>query len=71
MTVPLLDTNILLRHLLGDNSQQSPKATAYLQRIEQGALRVRTADTVIVETVFTLQRSYQQPKAKIREILLP
>jgi predicted nucleic acid-binding protein len=71
MSLPFLDTNILLRHLLGDDPEQSPRATAYLQRIEQGQLRVRTADTVIFETVFTLQRTYHQPKAKIREALLP
>src|SRR5687768_5695266 len=71
MSLPFLDTNILLRHLLGDDPEQSPRATAYLQRIEQGQQRVRTADTVIFETVFTLQRSYHQPKARIREALLP
>jgi hypothetical protein len=56
---------------VGDDPEQSPRATAYLQRIEQGQLRVRIADTVIFETVFTLQRSYHQPKSKIREALLP
>lgn len=71
MAISFLDTNILLRHLLQDHPEQSPRATAYLARIERGELKVRTADTVIFETVFTLQRHYRQPKAKIRDALLP
>lgn len=71
MAVPFLDTNILLRHLLQDVADQSARSTAYLQRIERGELRVHTADTVIFETVFTLQRTYKVAKADIAAILLP
>lgn len=71
MALLFLDTNILLRHLLQDHPEQSPKATACLARIERGELRARTADTVVFEVVFTLQRHYRQSKAKIREVLLP
>src|SRR5437763_2029595 len=71
MARPFLDANVLLRHLLQDQPQQSPRATAYLERIERGELEVRTADVVIFETVFTLQRQYRHPKAMIRDVLLP
>jgi|SRR3990172_6152596 len=71
MTISFLDTNVILRHLLGDHPEQSPRATACFQRIEHGELRVRTADTVIFEVVFTLQRFCQVPKAKIRDAVLP
>ncbi len=70
-SLPFLDTNVLLRHLRADNAEHSPRATAYLERIEREELKVRTADTVIFETVFTLERSYRQPKAAIRDALLP
>jgi predicted nucleic acid-binding protein len=69
--LPFLDTNVFLRHLLADNPEQSPRATAYLARIEQGQVRVRTTDTVVFEAVFTLERRYGQPKAAIRDNLLP
>lgn len=69
--LPFLDTNMLLRHLRQDDPEQSPKATAVLARIEQGDLVVRTADTVIFETVFSLQRGYQQPRSLIAAALLP
>ncbi|MER3458809.1 MAG: PIN domain nuclease [Chloroflexota bacterium] len=71
MATSFLDTNILLRHLLQDHPEQSPKATAYLARIERGEFKARIADTVVFEAVFTLQRHYHQPKAKIRDALLP
>jgi predicted nucleic acid-binding protein len=68
---PLLDTNVLLRHLTQDHPEQSERASAYLARVEQGEFRVRLADTVIFETVFTLQRFYGQPRSAIRDALLP
>ena len=71
MTLPFLDTNIFLRHLLHDDPTQSPKASAFLKRIEEGVVKVRTADTVIFETVFTLQKTYRQPKTAIRDSFLP
>ena len=71
MALPFLDTNILLRHLLQDVPNQSARCTAYLTRIERGELKVRTADTAIFETVFTLQRTYHIPRADIAASLLP
>jgi predicted nucleic acid-binding protein len=71
MALPFLDTNVLLRHLLQDHPQQSPRSTAYLARVERGEIKVRTADTVVFETVFTLQRQYGVPKEDIRDNLLP
>jgi uncharacterized protein len=69
--IPFLDTNIFLRHLRQDHSDFSPRATAYLARVERGELKVRTADTVIFETVYTLQRSYRELKSDIRSAFLP
>ncbi len=71
MAEPFLDSNVFLRHLLQDHAEFSPRATAYLARIERGELRARTADTVVFEVVFTLQRSYRQPKMTVRDAVLP
>jgi uncharacterized protein len=71
MTLSFLDTNIFLRHLLQDDPDHSPRASAFLKRIEAGEVKVRTSDTVIFETVFTLQKVYRRPKAAIRDTLLP
>jgi predicted nucleic acid-binding protein len=67
----LVDTNIFLRLLRQDHPDHSPRASAFLARIEAGVERARTADTVVFETVFTLERTYRQPRAEIRRLLLP
>jgi predicted nucleic acid-binding protein len=71
MALSFLDTNVLLRHLLQDVPGQSGRASAYILKIERGIHKVRLTDTVIFETVFTLQRSYHIPKAAIAAALLP
>ena len=69
--LPFVDTNIFVRHFRQDHADHSPRATAFLTRIESGQERARTAETVVFETVFTLERTYRQPRAHIRRILLP
>ncbi len=71
MSAPFIDTNIFLRHLLQDHPEHSQRSTRFLQRIEDGELKGHTADTVIFEAVFTLQRFYKQPRSLIRDALLP
>jgi len=69
--LPFLDTNVLLRHLLQDHANFSPRATAYLSRIEEGQARVRIAETVVVETVFTLEKHYGFGKQAIHDKVRP
>jgi len=71
MATVFLDTNVLLRHLLQDDPEQSMKASAFLERLEHGELKARIADTVVFETVFNLQRRHGVTKAAIRDELLP
>src|SRR5262245_18523996 len=66
-----LDTNVLLRHLTGDDAQKANRAMALLHRVEEGDERVATSQMVIFEVVFTLQTSYRLSKPRIRELLLP
>src|SRR2546423_342418 len=70
MTLPFLDTNILVRHFTQDNPVQSPCATAYLRRIEDGDMRVRTEPTVIFETVYLLEKLYNIPRTVVRDGIL-
>jgi predicted nucleic-acid-binding protein len=66
-----LDTNIFLRHLLGDDPAQSPRATAYFQAIDQGLRKVRISDIGVFEVVFTLERGYRRSKTEIQSAVLP
>jgi predicted nucleic acid-binding protein len=71
MAPPFLDTNVLVRHFTQDHADHSPRASQFLRQFAQAKQRVRTADTVIVETVFLLEKQYRQPKATIRANVLP
>lgn len=73
MTPPdaFLDTNVLLRHILADHPEHSPRATALIETIERGTRAVRITDTVIFEAVFTLERFYRVPRTTIRDALQP
>lgn len=71
MALPFLDTNVFVRHLTQDNTDHSPRASELLLRIAQGTQQVRTADTVVFETVFLLEKQYRHPKATIRANVLP
>lgn len=70
MTLPFLDTNVLVRHFTQDSPNQSPRATAYLQQIEDGDVRVRTEPTAIFETVYLLEKQYNIPRTVVRDGIL-
>jgi uncharacterized protein len=67
----LLDTNVLLRHILHDHADHSPRATALMGAVEHGDLRVRITETIVFEAVFTLEKFYKVPRTEIRDNLLP
>ena len=69
--LPFLDTNLFLRHLTQDDAVLSRRATALFRRVAAGAETLETADTVVFETVFTLQRFYQLSRSDIRDGVLP
>ena len=69
MALPLLDTNVVLRHLLQDHPDHSPRATGLFDRIGAGELTVHLSSTVLTETVFTLERGYKLGKPAIRDAL--
>ncbi len=70
MSVCFLDTNILLRYLVGDNQEMAKQALNLLTRIERGEEKVITSSLVIFETVFTLQSFYKVPRQDIKEQVL-
>jgi len=71
MSKQFLDTNIFLRHLLGDVPTQAERATAHFKAIEQGAVRSHISDIVVFEVVFTLERGYHRSKTEIQAAVLP
>jgi predicted nucleic acid-binding protein len=66
----LLDTNPILRPVLDDHADHSPRSHALFARIEAGEERLELTDTVLFEAAFTLERFYKVPRATIRTVLL-
>ena len=68
-----LDTNILLRHLTGDDETKARASFELLLRVERGEEVVVTSDLVIAETVFNLQspRQYDLSRERIRQLVEP
>lgn len=66
-TSPFLDTNILLRHLLQDQTDHSSRATALLRKVARGEMVVYTSETVFFEAVYVLHKQFGIAKHQIAE----
>ncbi len=67
--VYLVDTNVVLRYLLGDHAEFSPKAEAFMFDVSQGVKKVEILDVVIVECIYVMEKYYEIPKTEIVEKL--
>ena len=65
----LIDTNIILRYLMGDVPAQTAKASALMERLESGAERAELLESVIAEIVWTMESFYGVPRSEIAEKL--
>jgi predicted nucleic acid-binding protein len=66
-----LDANVLLRYFIRDDEEKARRALALLQRIERGEERVETSLLVFFEVIFTLERTYNVPRARIYGLVKP
>ncbi len=69
MKVKIVDTNIILRFLIGDISDQLAKTKKLIERIEKREEKVYLPLLCAFEVVFTLEKFYQIPRAEIEEKL--
>lgn len=67
----LIDTNIFLRYLTGDDPEKGRDVLELLKRLERNREKATTNLLVIFETVFTLEKSYKVGKSEIRDLLTP
>jgi predicted nucleic acid-binding protein len=63
--IHLIDTNVLLRFLIGDDPPKAARAKALMQRVERGEETIELVDEVVTETAWTLERFYKVPRAEI------
>lgn len=63
--VTLIDTNIIIRFLIGDHEQHLQKSIKIFHAIEIGDLQVEILDVVLMETLFVLTKFYKLPKSEV------
>ena len=63
--VYLIDTNVILRYLLGDHAELSPKAEAFMLAVSKGTKKADIMDVVIVECIYVMNKFYKIPKSEI------
>lgn len=63
--VYLLDTNIIIRFLVGDHQEHLAKSIEYFKEIESAKLQVEILDGVLMEAFFVLTKFYKLPKDEI------
>jgi predicted nucleic-acid-binding protein len=68
--VYLIDTNVVLRYLLGDHREFSPKAEAFMSDVFEGTKKAEIPNVVIVECVYVMEKYYGIPKSEIAEKLI-
>ena len=63
--VYLLDTNIIIRFLVGDNEEHLAKSTEYFEQIELGSMEVEILSDVLMEAFFVLTKFYKVTKVEV------
>jgi predicted nucleic-acid-binding protein len=63
--VYLIDTNVILRYLLEDHAEFSPKAESFMLSVSEGIKKAEIMDVVIAECIYVMEKYYQIPKSEI------
>jgi predicted nucleic-acid-binding protein len=61
----LLDTNILVRHLTGEPTEQASRATAFLR----DAVHLELAALIVTELVYVLESVYERPRPQVAALV--
>lgn len=69
MKARVIDANIILRFLLDDHPEQSPRCRELMRRVQDGEEGVFIPEVVVCDTVWTLQRFYRWPPDRIRRFV--
>ncbi len=63
--VYLLDTNIIIRFLIGDDKTFLDESIKYFQEIEKASLQVEILEGVLMEAFFVLTKFYKLPREEV------
>ena len=63
--VYLIDTNIIIRFLVGDHEKHLQISTKIFTKIENAEIEAEILDTVLMESLFVLVKFYKLSKAEV------
>ena len=69
MKALLLDTNVLIRFVTGEPTDQAEEVAGLFTAAETGKVRLNVLPMVLAEAVFVLTGFYEQPRSKVAEVL--
>lgn len=65
----IIDTNLLVRYLTGDDPQKAKSVDNLLSKAERGELKILVPSIVIAELVWVLESFYQMHSTEIAELI--
>ncbi len=69
MKALLLDTNVLIRFVTGEPTDQAEEVAGLFTAAEAGKARLTVLPMVLAEAVFVLTGFYEQPRSKVAAVL--
>ncbi len=67
--MPWVDTNVIVRYLLDEQSDQAESATRLFRRAGAGQVTLTVDDIIVAEAVWTLRSYYRMSRSDIAEAL--
>jgi predicted nucleic-acid-binding protein len=68
-TIYLIDTSVILRYLLDDHPEFSPKAIQFMVDVSRGKVKAEIADIVLMECIFVMEKHYKIPRTLVVDCL--
>ncbi|OAQ21851.1 PIN domain-containing protein [Thermosulfurimonas dismutans] len=65
----VVDTNVIIRYLIGDHPEHFEKARTFWEQVKLGKVQAFIPESVLAETVYVLLKVYGVPKEKAVEKL--
>jgi predicted nucleic acid-binding protein len=65
----LVDTNLIIRHLVQDHPAHAKVAARLMEACDRGELILVVLPSVVAESVFVLESFYQHPRADIARVM--
>ncbi len=70
MEKKIIDTNLIIRYLVNDQSAHYKKARDFFDLVKLGKIKAILEQTIFTETVFVLNKIYEIPRDKISGALI-